>query len=259
MLSGDNGILQRATDAKTRTDEAQIKEQRQLDKLADTIEEINVGNEVWAKFYDLDNDGIGETLVLDNHKDFTYTHGTLIKEFENENQAYMKIPGNGCVWNEVRPNTTKIVINGDIFPNNMNQWFAGFSSLTDIVNLNRIKTKNVTNMEGVFQNCRLLTNIDVSSFDTSNVTDMSGMFTQCGGITNINLTSFDTSNVTRMVGMFGDCASLKEIDISSFKTEKVTNMAGMFQRCTDLEYIYMNNIKLNGTSLRRDVRILRKN
>ena len=72
MLTGDNGFLKRATEPKNQTEQAELKEQKQLDNLADTITEINVGNKVLAKLYDVDNDDIGEVLVLDNHKDFSY-------------------------------------------------------------------------------------------------------------------------------------------------------------------------------------------
>ena len=239
MLSGDNGILQRATDAKTQTEQAELKEQKQLNNLADTITEINVGNKVWAKLYDEDNDGIGEVLVLDNHKDFSYDEGTLIKQYENENQNYMSNNTNASlptVWAENKDTIVSVVINGDIFPNNTNGYFMNFSNLENIININKIKTKNVVNMSRMFAGCRKLENIDLSSWDTSNVTDTNAMFTQCDSLTNINLKGWNTSNVTNMTAMF--CANgLTSIDLSEFDTSKVTSYGGMFSGSSQLNSI----------------------
>ena len=56
-------------------------------------------------------------------------------------------------------------------------------------------TSDVTDMYGMFSNCRLLTHINLSSLNTSNVTNMGNMFLFCSGLTSLDVSSFDTSKV----------------------------------------------------------------
>ena len=58
-----------------------------------------------------------------------------------------------------------------------------------------------------------------------NVTNMTGMFQECKELEYLDLSNFDTSNVTDMAWMFNQCNKLKEIKgLNKFKTHKVTNM-----------------------------------
>ena len=47
----------------------------------------------------------------------------------------------------------------------------------------------------MFQGCKSLESLDVSSFDTSNVTDMAAMFEGCDSLKELDISNFDTSNV----------------------------------------------------------------
>lgn len=75
------------------------------------------------------------------------------------------------------------------------------------------------------------------AWDTSNAIDMSHMFDGCKSLISLNLTSFDTENVISMNSMFQDCSSLTELDLRSFDTSNVTDMTAMFQNCTSLQEI----------------------
>ncbi len=48
-----------------------------------------------------------------------------------------------------------------------NSLFRNCKNTTQINNINRLDTSNVTNMESMFHGCTSLVSIDVSSFDTS--------------------------------------------------------------------------------------------
>ena len=100
---------------------------------------------------------------------------------------------------------------------------------------------NITDIKGMFDRCRSLTSLDVSSFDTSNVTHMNGMFSDCSRITSLTLSNFDTSNVTDMVNMFGNCGSLTSLDVSNFNTSNVTNMNSMFSDCSRITSLTLSN------------------
>ena len=88
--------------------------------------------------------------------------------------------------------------------------FSGCHTLVkaDILNVN---TKNVTNMNRMFNDCSSLVSLDLSGFDTKNVRDMSSMFAGCSALTSLDLSSFDMRNVTKMGYMFDRCTNLKEI------------------------------------------------
>ena len=131
---------------------------------------------------------------------------------------------------------------------NMNAMFQSCDYLTSIEGLNNFNTSNVTTMNHMFYYCLSLTSIDLSSFDTSNVTDMNGMFGHCESLTTLDLSNFDTSNVTDMSYMFNGCSNLTSLDLSNFDTssiERNTNavigMDDMFGNCVNLQTIRLDN------------------
>ena len=116
---------------------------------------------------------------------------------------------------------------------NMNRMFNDCSSLVSL-DLSGFDTKNVTRMSGMFSGCSGLTSLDLSGFDTKNLTDMSQMFGICSGLTSLDLSGFDTKNVTSMSGMFSGCSGLTSLDLSGFDTKNVTDMSQMFGNCSGL-------------------------
>ncbi len=119
---------------------------------------------------------------------------------------------------------------------NMSGMFADCRFLTEL-NLSNFDTSKVTDMSYMFRNCRGLTELNISNFDTSRVTVMNAMFSYCGSLTELNLSNFDTSNVTNMTSMFGECYGLTELDLSNFDTSKVRYMILMFFGCSGLTEI----------------------
>ena len=99
---------------------------------------------------------------------------------------------------------------------------------TQLYDLKTLTTKNVVDMNHMFNGCQSLTALDLSSFDTRNVTDMNNMFRDDFPLKNLNLSSFNTSNVTNMKEMFRHDSTIYPLDVSTFDTRKVTNMDGMF-------------------------------
>lgn len=137
-------------------------------------------------------------------------------------------------------------------------------SLTDI-NLSKISTDDVVDMQNVFNQCTSLVSIDLSNFNTENVTDMGGMFNTCTSLTSLDLSMFDMSNVAHVNHMFyGDysltslnlhgvnarkletieymffnCRSLTSLDLRSFDTSNVTDMTEMFSGCSSLTALWL--------------------
>ena len=109
------------------------------------------------------------------------------------------------------------------------------------LDLSSFNTSEVTDMSDMFHNCSRLTSLNLTSFNTSKVTDMIAMFRYCPSLKSLDLTNFNTSKVTSMYDMFNDCTELISLDLSSFNTSNVTDMEGMFQNCTGLTTIYVSD------------------
>ena len=142
-------------------------------------------------------------------------------------------------------NVTKVVFNFSFFdasPTTTYCWFYNMKKLTDITGMmDYLNTSAVTNMYGMFLNCKLLTSLDVSGFYTISVTNMSFMFAGCSGLTSLDLSRFNTAKVTNMGYMFYGCSGLTSLDLSSFNTAKVTDMYQMFSNCSNLRSIYVGS------------------
>ena len=128
-------------------------------------------------------------------------------------------------------------------------WFKCFDLLKTIEGLSYLNTSAVTNMSWMFENCRCLESIDLSSFDTSTVTSMRGMFAleypigegESVALRSLNLRSFDTSQVCDMAYMFSGCKQFSSLDLNHFDTSNVTDMTGMFAGCYSLTSLDLYN------------------
>ena len=151
----------------------------------------------------------------------------------------------------------------------MKGMFIECHKLKQIIGIDKFNTMKVTNMQGMFQRCRVLESLDLTNFNTINVTNMSFMFNYCCkikqiiGINKLNtikvnnfscmfqrcyelesldLSSFNANNVNNMRGMFNKCQKLKEIiGIGKFDTSKVYSMFGIFNECNELKYLDLSN------------------
>ena len=115
------------------------------------------------------------------------------------------------------------------------------------IDLSHFDSSSVTDMTGMFYNCRSLISLNLSNFNTSSVTDMTGMFYNCRSLISLNLSSFDTSRVTYMTGVFSNCTSLISLNLSSFDTSRTIDMMSSFRDCHSL--ISLNLSNFNTSSL----------
>ncbi|MGM9778231.1 MAG: BspA family leucine-rich repeat surface protein, partial [Prevotella sp.] len=94
-------------------------------------------------------------------------------------------------------------------PQSCYSWFWNCTSLTTISGIENLNTEEVTNMSYMFQNCPLLTSLDLSGFNTTKVEKMSCMFFGCTNLTTIFVSDkFTTSAVTQSNNMFTNCSNL---------------------------------------------------
>ena len=203
-----------------------------------------------------------------DNRTLTFKGGESVPEGAYELNTGYNNPG----WNviSIRESVTKVVFDEsfkDVRPTSCYRWFRLFKLLTTIEGIENLNTENVTNMSDMFNSCKglenldlssfntakvedmgymfsgsyRLTSLDLSSFNTAKVTNMSCMFSGCYGLASLDLSSFNTAEVTDMSGMFGNCSALTSLDVSSFNTVKVTNMSAMFSDCSSLNKIYVSN------------------
>lgn len=107
--------------------------------------------------------------------------------------------------------------------------------------LKNFNTKNVINMESMFNQCSNLTVIDIISFDTSSVENMKNMFKDCKNLRSLNLDNFNVENVRTMESMLNGCTNLLSLSLENLNAEKLTNMNYMFYLCSNLEKIDLSN------------------
>ncbi|MBD5507557.1 MAG: BspA family leucine-rich repeat surface protein [Lachnospiraceae bacterium] len=169
-----------------------------------------------------------------------------LKGFKSESVTNMSRMFEGC------NSLTSLDLSG-LDTQNVTSMFCMFSGCTGLVSLKfggKFSTAKVTNFQFMFNACRKLQHLDLSTFDTRSATEMGSMFADCREIKELDLRSFDTSHVggivngyylQGMTGMFSHCESLTKVDVSSFDTRNVTSFNNMFCECSSLEKIDLSS------------------
>ena len=248
-LTGENGIIQRAVEAREETEEAEKIEQNTLNSYEDTINEymgidwdrvlanaekhpdqktstaIGVGTDGRAVNMDLwiyslyDNGyALNSLEVLDGN---IQSSGYLNENIETDStkEDYGKIKGtiptyisedNGATWKPVV---------------NLNRTFY---HCTNLVSMPEIPI-TVVDLSGTFMGCSLLENIYKIP---DNVTNMTSTFYNCISLKEVNDLP---KNLINMSSTFHGCTSLENI---CGIPDNVTNMSETFWNCTSLENIY---------------------
>ena len=123
--------------------------------------------------------------------------------------------------------------------------FMNINVIIDNIDVSNWNVSNVTNMEGLFNNCKKF-NCDLSKWDVSNVNDMSYMFYNCGNF-DCDLSNWNVSKVTNMYTMFEGCSKFKGKGLENWDVSKVESISYMFFDCInfdcDLSNWNVNNVK----------------
>ena len=91
---------------------------------------------------------------------------------------------------------SKIDILKEIFSEINNVTLISFSPL--------FNTENIKYINRMFENCNLLTSINISSFNTKNVVDMKSMFSGVRSLKSVDLSNFNLENVVMMDNIFAN-------------------------------------------------------
>ena len=255
MLSGNNSILQKATDAKEQTGIGQEKETIALAYNSALAKKVSNGDSTVVTDIELNAELTGSGASANGSNPITVT-------FEN-GHAYT-VNSNGKIGTPVDPNSVEptdiyVALCGDkneegdnnengnilVFSNNAEDIT---SSYTIIENYNNIKGNVYDNFDNSpewkntyrysdfndirkviflneivpentaawFNNLTVLSEIvNISNLNTCKVTDMSWMFSMCRSLTMLNLNSFNTAKVTNMSCMFNECDTLETLSLGS--------------------------------------------
>jgi surface protein len=166
----------------------------------------------WPAAHDSDGDGSLNPSVM------CYAVNNLP---EYPDKLCLLVAGNGA---------GKIYANSDF-----TEGFAGFSNVTEFVNIGLLDVSNVEIADKMFYGCSSVTSFELGSFDTSSVTTMASMFEGCSSLESVDVSGFSTSDVADISYLFASCSRLKTVDVTGWDVSNVTSMDGLFKGCTALE------------------------
>lgn len=100
-------------------------------------------------------------------------------------------------------------------------------------------------MEWMFEGCKSLDSLDLSSFDTREVERFAGMFEACSNLTYVKISNFNTSKAEFCTSMFSGCTKLTSIDISNFDSSNTLSIKDMFKNCSSLTSFDASNLNID--------------
>ncbi len=155
-------------------------------------------------------------------------------------------------WSNHASNISVVRIVDEIHPSSTAYWFKGFNYCTRFLGLSNLKTDKVTNMTNMFRDCTFLSDSDLSEFtiDTAVAKSLDGMFWNCKKLTNSNSNTFNFTNsavtananaeikLTDLRNLFRDCVKLQKMDLTNLLTAKNNvYFAYMFAYCETITTI----------------------
>ena len=271
MLSGDNGILQKATQSKEKTERAEIVENAKLDILAkisekkgENITESELEEILTSANYNTQGTLSNEESVLDRtltSKDGKYTiavteiySGGFVKAIEEKTAKFID---NLSAKTHIGASAKKIeratqepdenykIANNIVSTEDSDcpiyMWYD--SSLYTLYWYSEANNPELPSVcPALFAGfTSLIDATGIKDWNTSNVTNMNSMFAGCSSLTSIDVSKWDTGNVADMTGMFSRCSSLTSIDVSKWDTRNVTTMDSMFIGCLDLPSLNLSS------------------
>ncbi len=182
-------------------------------------------------------DGTKLTFYYDGYKESR--EGTVYDILEKSGNSY--VPA-GARWinDDTKTKVTVAEIDksfADFMPTSTSHWFSSLELLERIDGLEYLNTSQVTDMGGMFADCKSLKSLDLKTFDTSNVKYMWYIFRHCENLELLDVSKFNTAKVESFYHLFCDCKKLTTLDVSGFDTSSATDLSVMFEGCSGLKSI----------------------
>ena len=283
-LTGKNGILTRASDAKEETIIAQEKEQIALAQSSSILE--NGQNFTTSEFRnELKNiagkdkvtvtnakDKEGEDVIKIHYKDTDHYYHIKHDQIIKLDDTYYAKKDITEVWAIYYPNgaNSELVFNttgnidntktttGEIekwevsrtnYESTSPPWYSNAANITTVTFEEEVVPEYTAKWFDSFTNLTVENIKNIENLNTSQVISMQRMFRRCQSLVSLNLSSFDTSSVTNMNMMFMSCSGLTSLDLSSFDTSSVTSMSMMFMSCSGLTSLDLSSFDTNNVTL----------
>ena len=232
MLSGNNGILQKATDAKTGTERGDVYEQISLAIASGEMEYYSNGTDRIAAYKNaLLNgvDGINRDNLTDNGSNLIT--GTVTTKSGKQYDFSVPVPVTDITLSEheekvleVTPVYAKLYDDGTLI---LSSTDYTDSSKTLTKDFGLVENKSASNYWSASNYNTLVTK--VSFYDEIVPSTTAYFFNDLTNLTSFeNMKNLETGLVTNMEFMFAKCTGLTSIDVSNFDTSNVTNMRYMF-------------------------------
>ena len=268
MLTGDNGILTRAGQAKEEMERAQLEETLKLailggwdeNKLSVAKTRENIKNDlpeaevlgtnfplivkVKGRTYRIDGEGtvVAVNMTEDEINELTAGNGVYAKLYNIDNKKVLVIDNN--------PDFTYNSGTLEKTYNEENQEYLKTEDKTvwseDAGQIERVIINGAVYPDSTktwFKDCTKITGIEnIGKLYTKNITNMSEMFNNCEMLESIDLSNFNynAENVTSMKAMFKNCKSLKILDLSYLDKNKCikTEVGSLLVGC-NLDELYL--------------------
>lgn len=182
---------------------------------------------------------VNRELTVDAPRTVIYADGTLIiNEMSTDIDANIALHGQPTnIYAPLNPNGLQASERYEFLNDSERPWGGVTSTIQSVEIGSKIFPKSTAFW---FQNLTNCTSMNLEKMDTSDVVDMQYMFYKCTNLSNVDFTNFDTSLVETMTYMFALCNSLMELDLSSFNTSSVLDMSQMFRQ-SKMQKIYTSN------------------
>lgn len=177
-------------------------------------------------------DGINEAYEM------VFQRGNNIDETKKLIASYTNFENlgeNNRPWDEFAKNIEVIKFIDIIKPIKTLEWFAGFENCKEINSLEKLDTRECTNMQGLFYSCKILKNLQTEYLNTKSCTNFSWMFSGCTALENIELSNWNVENGENFNAMFQNCTSIKSLNLEDWNYRSEATCYYMFGGCTQLE------------------------
>ena len=273
MLSGDNGILQRAATAKTETEIGQEKEiialaynaslaKKRGDMYLTQVTAQDLNPELTKQGASASGDNPIKVTFNDSKRQYIINNGSI--EYEGiqsegelvqQTDIYVAICTNGTlvfsnneksIEDYFEDNNTELA-NGYTIKNIKNEFYYDGFINNEYISFHPKWTEAYelltaadflneiapTSTSCWFDSLENLTTIN--HLENLNTSNVTNMSRMFNycGLTSLDLSNFDTKNVIDMSYMFSN-TSIEQLNLSTFNTKNVTNMCGMFSECSNL-------------------------
>lgn len=120
--------------------------------------------------------------------------------------------------------------------------FSGCEKLTEIVWPKMTFCKDGVDISSLFNDCKLLTDIDLHCFAGCKVIESTYTFGSCLNLKSIDLSQIDYSACGGYTGIFTNCSSLITLDVSNFRWKNVGGeCVWPFENCSSLKSINLGD------------------